>query len=1013
MILEILLVILSAVILLVLLLMAKNGIIASMSLRNIFRQPTNTFLVILGSLMGTALITGSFAMTDSFNKFIYAQIEGEYGEIDEVLYKAEGSARQGGTYFSLGEVSHWLEVLRRENLVDGILPVIRIEAQVKSLKENSQKAGLLQNYLKVSATGVDWSAIPSFGLSSVAVPEPEETEGVAGVYISKDLASMLKVEPGDTLSFSTNILQQLAFWTRIPTVRIAGILPEDSFLNYKGMGHGGVNGSVVMPESQLRRLINLSGEYETNAIWISNRGDFVTGVRRIEAVAASFIAVDLPPAFKLDTTKKELVEVADEGNFGLIFLGLSAFAILAGILLISNTFKMLSEERQVELATMRALGYKRSRVTLVMVFEGFFYSVLSAVIGVVVGMLITSFILGQFAGFIHNVASVLPFELPIPMTQENITFGFYIKPISIFYSFILGISIPLVVIFYTSFRNAKMNIVDSIRGLPPAWDQTSRKRFQVLWVVMAVVCVLVSAQGWRIRNELVFSIGIFGASFFLPLCLPVKDKRWPVTLACFWVIGLSMLYRPSYALHELPNPWVILVKGVAILFSCLLLVIFNLKVFESLLKSVFSHSRLSKGVTKIAIAFPSKNRTRTGLTISMYTLVVFIVTLISIIPYSEEKVIRKSRDSFFIGNDLLIFRSPFGGNTGQSAPSLTEILATRPELSSVSVLRSVRVQKVVTEEASSSLTFSLYAFNKGFSVSDAVSWTVIPSLKDEIVSPGDLIAYLIAHPGTGVQSGFGYFEPGEEASLVGSTGSISRGGFADMQQMMTARKTAASTDQFPIRVIGTLNENPISMVQGVLSYEKHVPDSFLKGAQTTTFASVKGATAGEKSAAVKSLSDELLSSGYLPLYADDIIKVISAMIEGIIGILRSFLYFGMVVGIAGIAILMFRALYERKRIIGMLKAIGYTKTHIFQSFFIETSFIVLIGIVLGVVAGILTSQQFLSVLNFAELEIPLSIPWGLLFTVCGVFYAVSLAVTFFPSYMAARIPPAEALRFFE
>ncbi|HOT85883.1 MAG TPA: ABC transporter permease, partial [Thermotogota bacterium] len=330
MILEILLVILSAVILLVLLLMAKNGIIASMSLRNIFRQPTNTFLVILGSLMGTALITGSFAMTDSFNKFIYAQIEGEYGEIDEVLYKAEGSARQGGTYFSLGEVSHWLEVLRRENLVDGILPVIRIEAQVKSLKENSQKAGLLQNYLKVSATGVDWSAIPSFGLSSVAVPEPEETEGVAGVYISKDLASMLKVEPGDTLSFSTNILQQLAFWTRIPTVRIAGILPEDSFLNYKGMGHGGVNGSVVMPESQLRRLINLSGEYETNAIWISNRGDFVTGVRRIEAVAASFIAVDLPPAFKLDTTKKELVEVADEGNFGLIFLGLSAFAILAG-----------------------------------------------------------------------------------------------------------------------------------------------------------------------------------------------------------------------------------------------------------------------------------------------------------------------------------------------------------------------------------------------------------------------------------------------------------------------------------------------------------------------------------------------------------------------------------------------------------------------------------------------------------------------------------------------------------
>ncbi len=1011
MILEVILGILSAVIILVLLLMAKNGIIASMSLRNIFRQPTNTLLVVLGSLMGTALITGSFAMTDSFNKFIYAQIEGEYGEIDQVLYKTDSSGRQTGTYFSLGEVSPWIDALRQENLVDGILPVIRIEAQVKAEGEGSQRTGLLQNYLKVSVMGVDWKAIPSFGTSHPVLPEPAETDGIPGAFLSKDLALLLKVEPGDTLSFSTNVLQQLAFWSRTPSVRVAGILPDYSYLNYQGAGRGGINGSLVLPVAQLRRLINLSPEYDTNAVLISNRGDFTAGVGRTDAVVASYAKSDFLPTYKLDTSKKELVEVADEGNFGLVFLGLSAFAILAGILLISNTFKMLSEERQIELATMRALGYKRSRVTLVMVFEGFFYSVLSSVIGVVVGMLITHFILGQFSGFLDNIASILPFDLPIPVTRENITFGFYVKPISIFYSFILGLSIPLIVIFYTSFRSAKMNIVDSIRGLPPVWDQKSQKRFQFLWVLLALICFLILMQGWRGRNELVFSIGAFSFSFFLALSLPFRDKRWPVTIACFWIIGLSMLFRPAYTLGELPNPWVVLVKGVAILFSCILLVIFNLKVFESVLKSLFLRSRLSKGVTKIAIAFPSKNRTRTGLTISMYTLVVFIVTLISIIPYSEERVIRKSRDNFFIGNDLLIVRSPFGGNAGQSALSLTDILATRPEVSAVAVLRSAMVRNALTEESSSA--FSLYAFKKDFALNDIVSWTVMPSLKSEIRSSKDLIAYLIDHPGTGVQSGYGYFKPGEEALLIGSTGVFSRGGFGDMQQMMVMRRTTVPTEQVPITIIGTINENPISMVQGILSYEKHVPEVYLQNAQTTTFASVKGANAEEKSAAVKTLSDELLASGYLPLYADDIIKLISAMIDGIINILRSFLYFGMVVGIAGIAILMFRALYERKRIIGMLKAIGYTKSHIFQSFFIETSFIVLLGILLGVVAGILTSQQFLTVLNFSELEIPLSIPWGLLLSVCSIFYAVSLAVTFIPSYMAARIPPAEALRFFE
>jgi putative ABC transport system permease protein len=1002
--------ILFSLIVVVLIGMFRNRIIASMSLRNIFRQRMNTALVVLGSLMGTALITGSFAMTDSFNKFIFSRIENEFGEIDEIVYKKSAGGSQIHPYFDDEELDSWFSELKLSSLSDGILPVIRIEAQVKAESSDEKRTGLLQNFIKVSLLGAQWSGIEKFGSNPLSIKKPELKEGIPGIYISEDLAASLKVKIGDYLLVSTTALQQLAFWSKLPEVYIAGIIPKASFLNYSGVGRLGINGSLFLDDVELRKLLNIDPSYRYNEVLISNRGDFTAGISRTEAVIESFKRATSVESFQLDTTKKDMAEIADEGNFGLVFLGLSAFAILAGVLLISNTFKMLSEERQIELATMRALGYKKTKVMLVMVFEGFFYSILSSVIGIIAGVFITRFILGQFVNFISNIASIIPFELPIPIMQENIEFSFHIKPVSLLYSFVLGLSIPLTVILYTSRRNANMNIVDSIRGIPPAWDTLSKKRFQLLWYLSAFLSFIIFWRGITAKSELIYTLGVIMLLFFIPLLLPAKDKRWVITLASFAVIGFSMWHQTWLTHEPIPDPWVILVKGVAILLSCLLLVIFNLKIFESLLRALFSRSRISKGVTKIAIAFPSKNRTRTGLTIAMYTLVIFIVTLISIIPYSEEKVIRKSRNNLYIGKDLLMVKSPFGSSFSRNNGSISDFLRQRTEVSEITILRSGTVRTAATQEATKVL--SVYAFSKDLSVDEKVGWGVIPSLSREITSVDSLIRYLVQNQGTAVIVGAQSFAQGIEVELVGSSGFTDYGGLSDFQTVFN-RNSKPVTTPFSLKIIGYINDSAFSFVQGLLTYEKSIPSTFLNNAQTATFVTVQGASEKEKEASVKTLSEEILAQGYIPLYVNDIIKIMSAMIDGIIGILRSFLYFGMVVGIAGIAILMFRALYERKRIIGMLKAIGYTKSHIFQSFFIETSFIVLIGIVLGIVAGILTSQQFLSVLNFSELEIPLSIPWTLLFSVCIVFYTVSIAVTFIPSYLAAKIPPAEALRYFE
>lgn len=147
------------------------------------------------------------------------------------------------------------------------------------------------------------------------------------------------------------------------------------------------------------------------------------------------------------------------------------------------------------------------------------------------------------------------------------------------------------------------------------------------------------------------------------------------------------------------------------------------------------------------------------------------------------------------------------------------------------------------------------------------------------------------------------------------------------------------------------------------------------------------------------------------IFIDDILKIINSSIKGIVEIFRSFLYFGMFVGIAGTAITMFKAFYRRKRIIGILKSIGFTRNMIFSSFWIEASFSVIIGLLLGFLTGILTTYEMFSSPALEGLNF--YIPWSQLMIMGFSFYVISLLSTFVPSYLASKLPPAEAIRYFE
>ena len=94
----------------------------------------------------------------------------------------------------------------------------------------------------------------------------------------------------------------------------------------------------------------------------------------------------------------------------------------------------------------------------------------------------------------------------------------------------------------------------------------------------------------------------------------------------------------------------------------------------------------------------------------------------------------------------------------------------------------------------------------------------------------------------------------------------------------------------------------------------------------------------------------------------------------------------------------------------MLRAIGFKRGMIWKSFLIETSYIALLGIFLGVVLGIILGLRFWLDPE-SDFQGDFTVPWVTLFYVSVISYVFTFLCTIGPSRGAAKIEPAEALRY--
>jgi putative ABC transport system permease protein len=168
---------------------------------------------------------------------------------------------------------------------------------------------------------------------------------------------------------------------------------------------------------------------------------------------------------------------------------------------------------------------------------------------------------------------------------------------------------------------------------------------------------------------------------------------------------------------------------------------------------------------------------------------------------------------------------------------------------------------------------------------------------------------------------------------------------------------------------------------------------------------------------VEALETSIKNKGFAAfslLDASKSLRTFFSVFDLLLGIFGSL---ALAVATLGIVNTLVMAILERRREIGVLKALGAADSDVQQLFFVEAGVMGLFGGLFGVLFGWLLGRAltfgtnvYLKRQNLNPIELS-SVPWWLVVAALGFAILVSLAAGLYPASRAAKLNPVDALRY--
>jgi putative ABC transport system permease protein len=1031
----------------------RNPLLGKLAWRNMPRRPGFAALITLGLTIGTVILSSAFTTGDTMSQSVRTVVAGVLGSADEVLFIPSPVQRSGWdlaqsiasgslltgvvTYFPQADVQQVRDLMRDDARVAAIVPVALEQLPVATEGRGFSAQINVLGVPTESRTFADLVAAPTG--AHVRLEELQEDE----VYVNTETAAALGVSAGDTLH-AYNLPQGStgdAFW-RIRDVTRLGDL-------------GGGQATIFLPLERLQSLLGRTDQ--VNQVLVINRGD------PAERLAASWpVTVELRSAFLDESTARRLYRamsspparevlgraiasrdtaprlsdklrrlqatldagapgdefkalaqdpevlsrlasripnVVSRGNtpfaaavagasgfrvidvqgvaqdqadrwgsaFTDLFVVLGAFSLFSGMLLIVLVFSLVALERRAELGISRALGARRREVVLLLALEGGLYSVMSSLFGLGAGLALALAIIGLAQGLVEQ-------------------YGFHLEPVveptSLLASYALGVVVTFFAVTATAWRSSRFSIVTAIRELPDPPSGPPGWRSLCVALLPASAGPLLIVGSVLNRLSLVYAAGvafaIVGAALVLRWVLRRVGLRGPERVV-FTIAGLALIGWWFLPLTIFP-PLVEMsfLSGIAMLLGAVWVVAYNVGLLRG--------TRAGAALWRLSTAYVAANRFRTGLTLAMFALVVLSLTLSAVLltatrdAYADPEAVTGGWD----------IRVDTSGPPRDLRADLAAGGVVAPEafsaIAGASQLRAEAIQ--IDAPGGRWQPFALTVVDDEFARAGR----------------GPLVAgavdgwQALARPGTAIV-GAGLLQPASNRLRLQANV-----GTDFLPVVLWLRDTRETRPTARVTVVG------LADARGPFGNSIVVGAATLAGWASPDRASYvlsvpAGANARELAAGI-SLSGTDLRARTI----GDELRLVQG-VRGLLSmILQGFMGVGLLAGVAALGTLSTRAVVERRRQIGVLRALGFTARAVSLGLLAESTLVSLLGAALGVALGLYVARNTIAFLVRQNPELRFAIPWEQLVMIVLVAVGAALLMTVLPARQAGRLTPAEALR---
>lgn len=146
--------------------------------------------------------------------------------------------------------------------------------------------------------------------------------------------------------------------------------------------------------------------------------------------------------------------------------------------------------------------------------------------------------------------------------------------------------------------------------------------------------------------------------------------------------------------------------------------------------------------------------------------------------------------------------------------------------------------------------------------------------------------------------------------------------------------------------------------------------------------------------------------------ASEIAGVVGTVIRAVRGFLSGIAAIALLVGAVGVMNTMFTSVLERRKEIGVMKAVGAKRGHIMFIFMIESGLMGLVGGLIGAGLGVGFSALVMALVRrFFEIELMTVISPGLIIGTLFFAFLLGALAGLLPARRAAKLAPVDALRY--